>query len=148
MKKHLMIISCSNSKDARPGLLPALERYTGAWYQVIKKLKKEGRFPDNLDIMIISAKYGLIDSDTEIENYDQKMKLPRARELRDSVINKLKHILSETRYESILLNLGSIYMEAIYGFEKIMPDYTKVTMIKGVVGLRKKDLRSWILSIK
>ena len=143
-----MIISCSNSKDPRPGLLPALERYTGAWYQVIKKLKRERRFPDNLDILIISAKYGLIDSDTEIENYDQKMKLPRARELRESILNKLTDILSETRYENILINLGCSYMEVISGFEKIVPVATRVSILQGTIGPRKRDMRKWILSIE
>lgn len=148
MKKQLMIISCSDSKDPRPGLLPSLERYTGAWYQVIKKLKREGRFPDNLDILIISAKYGLIDSDKKIENYDWEMDASRARELRESVINKLKDILSETRYESMLINLGCMYMEAISEFERIIPDYTKVTVLEGTIGPRKRDMRKWILSIK
>lgn len=102
MKKQLMIISCSDSKDPRPGLLPFLERYTDAWYQVIKKLKREGRFPDNLDILIISAKYGLIGYKRKIENYDWKMDPPRAKELRDSIISKLKKILSNKGYSKIL----------------------------------------------
>jgi len=86
MKRHLLINSCSDKKNTHPGLLPAIDRYTGAWYGVINKLKREGRFPDNLDILIISAKYGLIDSDKKIENYDRKMDSSRARERRDSVI--------------------------------------------------------------
>ena len=148
MKKHLLIISCSDSKNPHPGLLPAMERYTGAWYGVINRLKREGRFPDNLDILIISAKYGLISSNEKIENYDQKMNSSRARELRESTINRLKDILSEKRYKSILINLGSMYMEAIYGFERIIPDYTKVIVLEGTIGPRKRDLRSWILSVK
>jgi len=124
-----------------------MERYTGAWYGVINKLAREGRFPDNLEILIISARYGLISSNEKIEHYDQKMNPSRARELRDSIINKLKDILSETRYESILINLGSMYMEAISGFEKIIPDYTKISVLKGTIGPRKRDLRRWILSI-
>lgn len=148
MRKHLLLTSCSQKKDPRPGLLPAIKRYTGAWYGVINKVKREGRFPDNLDILIISAKYGLISSDKMIENYNQKMNASRARELRDPVINKLKGILSEKRYESLLINLGSMYMKAIQGLEEITPDYTKVTMLEGAIGLRKRDLRSWMLSIK
>ncbi|NVM54531.1 MAG: peroxide stress protein YaaA [Candidatus Helarchaeota archaeon] len=148
MKKHLLIISCSESKNPNPGMLHAMERYTGAWYGVINKLKKERKFPDNLDILIISAKYGLINSDKNIENYDWKMDESRARELRDSVISKLKNILSKSKYESILINLGSTYMEALYGFEKIIPDTTKISILKGTIGPRKRDLRSWILSIK
>jgi len=60
----------------------------------------------------------------------------------------LKKILSELRYESIIINLGSMYMEAISGFERIIPDETKVKILKGKIGLRKRDLKNWILSIK
>ena len=72
----------------------------------------------------------------------------RARELRGSVISKLKKIISESRYESMLINLGSEYMEAISGFENIVPDETRVSILQGTIGPRKRDLRRWILSVK
>jgi len=147
MKKHLMIISCSNKKNIQPGLLPAIQRYKGAWYGVINKLKREGNHPDNLDILIISAKYGLINSEMQIENYDQKMDYTRARELNEPILNKLKNIISTTSYESILVHLGSTYMAAISGLEKIVPNTTKIQLLKGRIGERKRDMKEWILSI-
>ena len=101
-----------------------------------------------MDILIISAKYGLINSNTKIENYDQKMDFSRARELRESIINKMKKIFSESKYESILINLGSTYMEAVFGFERIISDEAKVKILKGTIGIRKRELRNWILSIR
>ena len=86
MKMHLMIISRSDKKNIQPGLLPAIQRYKGAWYGVINKLKREWNLPDNLDILIISAKYGLINSEMQIENYDQKMDYTRAREFSSSAL--------------------------------------------------------------
>lgn len=148
MKKHLMIISCSDKKNLQQGLLPAIQRYKGAWYGVINKLKKEGNLPDNLDILIISAKYGLINSKIQIENYDQKMDYTRARELNESILSKLETIISMTSYESILINLGSIYMAAIFGLEKIVPNTTKIQLLKGRIGVRKRDMKEWILSIR
>lgn len=76
------------------------------------------------------------------------MNSSRARELRDSVISKLKKILSESKHKRILINLGSEYMEAISGFENIVPDAIKVSIRKGTLGPRKRDLRNWILSLK
>jgi len=127
--------------------MPAIERYKGAWYGVINKLKREGRLPDNLDILIISAKYGLIDSHEKIENYDQRMDAQRAKELRDSVTRKLKAILLKSKYESVLINLGSAYMEAVSGFEKLISNSTKVIICKGKIGERKRDMRKWIESV-
>ena len=142
-----MIISCSDKKNTKPDLIPAIQRYKGAWYGVINKLKREGNFPDNLDIHIISAEYGLINSETQIKNYDQEMDYTRARELNGPILNKLEKIISKTSYESILVNLGSTYMTAISGLEKIVPYTTKIQFLKGRIGERKRDMKEWILSI-
>jgi len=147
MKKHLMIISCSDKKNIQPGLLPAIQRYKGAWYGVINKLKREGNFPSNLDILIISAKYGLINSEMQIENYDQKLDYTRARELNEPILSKLENIISMTSYENILINLGSIYIATISGLENIVSNTTKIQLIKGRIGERKRDMKKWILSI-
>ena len=148
MKKHLIIISCSDKKNIQPGLLPAIQRYKGAWYGVINKLKREGNLPDNLDILIISAKYGLINSYMQIEYYDQKMDYTRARELNETILRKLENIISMSSYESILINLGSTYMAAISGLERIVPNTTKTLLLKGRIGERKRDMKEWILSIR
>ena len=142
-----MIISCSEKKNTQPGLLPVIQRYKGAWYGVINKLKRDGNLPDNLDILIISAKYGLINSEMQIENYDQKMDYTRARELNKPTLNKLENIISTTSYESILINLGSIYMAAISGLDRIIPDRTRIRYLKGRIRERKRDMKLWILSI-
>lgn len=141
MARHLLIISCSKRKDHRKGLMPAILRYKGAWYGVINKLKREGRFPSNLDVLFISAKYGLIRSDELIEDYDWETDVSRARELNDSVIGKLKKILENAEYESILINLGKPYMEAIRGFGEIVPCSVRVSMLSGLIGTRKRELR-------
>jgi len=127
--------------------MPAIQRYTGAWYGVINKLKREGRFPSNLDVLIISAKYGLIRSDELIEDYDRRMDVSRARELNDSAIGKLKETLQNTEYESVLINLGKPYVGATRGFEEVVPPSLKILVLKGKIGSRKKELRNWLLSI-
>ena len=147
MKRYLLIISCSNSKNHQEGLIPAIRRYTGAWYGVINKLKREGKFPSNVDVLIISAKYGLIRLNDLIEDYNWKMDVSRAKELNESVIEKLKVILIKTDYESVLINMGRDYMEAMQGFEGVMLPLHKAFVLKGRIGYRKKEMRNWLLSI-
>lgn len=148
MARHLLIISCSGSKERRAGLMPAIQRYTGAWYGVINKLNREGKFPGNLDILIISAKYGLICSDEPIADYDRRMDSSRAKELNNSIIGNLKKTLENAEYESILINMGKDYMEAIRRIEEVVPDSVKISMLSGTIGPRKRDLKEWILSIR
>ena len=71
MNRSLLIISCSSRKINTLGSMPAFERYDGQSYRIICKAIREGCFPTNLDILIISAKFGLLRWDEEIEDYDQ-----------------------------------------------------------------------------
>ena len=86
MKKSLLIISCSKSKVKTQGVIPAHERYSkGNAYTSIDVAKRKGYFPTGyLDILIISAKYGLLEWDSKIAYYCQKMVKKRAEELRQS----------------------------------------------------------------
>jgi hypothetical protein len=66
-------------------LLPALERYDGIFFRILRKARREGTWPDNLDVLIISAKYGLLELDTAIEKYDLRMTKMRAKQLKPVV---------------------------------------------------------------
>jgi len=98
MKRSLLIISCSGSKDKTPGLLPAVMRYKGPLYPTPHKAMREDRFPKSLDILIVSAKYGLLTSEERIRDYDQKIDEKRARELGPSVQEKLEAFLDGEDY--------------------------------------------------
>ena len=106
--KDLLIISCSKTKTDAPGLVPALYRYDGPNYRIIRKVDLS-----NIDILILSAKYGLIESSTPIENYEQRMTPDRAWALRESVEAKLKEVLTQNQYREIAVVLGADYMPAI-----------------------------------
>lgn len=76
---RLLILSCSQRKRSDPGLLPAIERYNGPAFQVLRKFLRER--PDDtrrLDVFIMSAAYGLIPAEYPIANYDQVMTSQRA----------------------------------------------------------------------
>lgn len=64
-------------RDA-PGLLPAIERYDGSPYRVLRSFLREREWPTNLSVAILSAKYGLVGGFTGIEDYDERMTPLRA----------------------------------------------------------------------
>ena len=47
---YLLIVTCSQRKRSDPELLPALERYDGIFFRIIRKARREGNWPDNLDV--------------------------------------------------------------------------------------------------
>ena len=68
--RKLLIVSCSADKCPDPGDMEAFDRYTG---DMFKSIKKVGVPEENVDLAIMSAKYGLIRRDTQIPTYNVKM---------------------------------------------------------------------------
>ena len=57
VKQYLLILACSQRKLDNKELLPAIERYDGGSYRVIRKAQREKCNLDNIEILILSAKY-------------------------------------------------------------------------------------------
>ncbi|PIO47426.1 MAG: hypothetical protein CMR00_10540 [[Chlorobium] sp. 445] len=87
--------------------LSAWKRYDGINFRVLKKLERKHAFPKNLDVLILSAKYGLVHPRTLIEYYDQKMTHARATELAPSVSKALDRILRQKNTLRFLLTWAS-----------------------------------------
>jgi|SRR5581483_1933045 cytoplasmic iron level regulating protein YaaA (DUF328/UPF0246 family) len=142
--RKLLLIACSNRKIRTKGLLPAIERYDGVNYRVIHKLQREGKFPKNVDVKILSAKFGLIDALTPIPYYDRRMDVQRAKELHHQVIRELARIVNEP-YEEIFVNMGKTYLGAMEGYAALLPN-TKVKFAEGGIGQKMAAMRGWLMS--
>ena len=72
---YLLIISCSQRKRQDiDGSCLAIDVYDGPVYRTLRKMLRErGKDLKNLDILIISAKYGLLRHFDTIDPYDQQM---------------------------------------------------------------------------
>jgi len=139
-KNYLVILPCSKLKNKLDNV-PAIDLYNGQFYKLIRKF-----VIPNLDIIIISAKYGLIKSNTIISYYDQKMSKKRASELSISIKPKLEEVLSEKYYDAIFVNLGKIYEISLKDSEKILKNYN-VIRANGQIGERLHQLKHWLLNI-
>jgi hypothetical protein len=60
MTKQLLVLGCSQTKRDAPGFLPAIERYDGSPYRVLRSYLRERDWPDQLSVAILSAKHGLV----------------------------------------------------------------------------------------
>ena len=107
---RLLIIGCSASKRPDPVPLLAGERYTGMFYRVIAKTRREGQWPSDLHVAIISAKYGfLLEESPGVECYDQKMDRKRALELQEEVGRTLDEFLQRVPCQEVFIALGAPY---------------------------------------
>jgi len=121
--QHLLIISCSKTKnnllkndgDAK---LPAFRGYDGKIFLTLRKAFREG-LGQNVDVLIISAKYGLLEATDEISYYQERMTKKKAHELRGNVLKKLSRYLTVHDYRKIFVMMGRDYLGAISGLSSL-----------------------------
>jgi hypothetical protein len=140
----LLILSCSQTKIKNTDMLPAIERYDGPSYKVLRKIMNSSNYNNSLDIAIISAKYGLLQPDDIIEDYDLKMNKDIAESLNNEVVEELRKQISNNKYENIFLNIGSDYKLAVDGFNKRLPRNTEILYANGKIGEKLSQMKKWL----
>jgi len=136
----LLLLGCSARKRPEKGLLPAIERYDGVNFRVLRKFLLENGWPAGLVIKILSAKFGLIDATDLIELYDERMKPNRAEEHRVSVTAKLESL---GRLKTAFVNLGQDYLPALD--EKTLRSASReVIHAEGGIGEKMRSMKMWL----
>lgn len=144
--RYLLILGCSSRKRHDSGLLPALTRYDGVNYRVLGRARREGRLPNNLDILIISAEYGVLAPDDLIPDDDRLMTPARARELQPTVSAELDSRLADTTYAGVFVNLGTTYLLTVEGSGRFRA-LSNVTYAEGGIGQKMGHMKRWLYAI-
>jgi hypothetical protein len=146
MKKYLLIISCSKTKHKLNRII-AIDLYNGMYYKVLRKNFNLKDTNNNLDILILSGKYGLINSNDIIDYYDEVMTPKRAKELQNQVITKLKQELKNNNYDEIFITMGKTYELALGDEGKEILKKQGAIIGNGMIGERLSQLKNWLISI-
>lgn len=141
--RSLLIVSCSQRKGSDPGLLPAIDRYDGPTFRLLRRFLKESPSPP-LDIFILSAKFGLIPHNQPIPNYDQRMTQLRAQELHPSVMSELGHIFSSRSYQRVCICMGRDYLVALDGYNTLALSEMSIKVAVGAPGHKLAQLHYWL----
>jgi len=105
---------------------------------------REGRWPQNLDLLILSAEYGLTDPDQFIRPYDRRMTPQRAAELAGKVAGVLRMRLSRITYDEIFVNAGKDYLPALSFLEELGNVSLVVRYAEGGIGKKMAAMKRWI----
>lgn len=140
--RNLLIISCSKRKVVGRADT-ALQVYDGPVYRV---LRKRISYMDaaQVQIFIVSAKYGFISAETVIESYERKITAERAAQLNMTILDNLQGILNSGNYRKVFINLGSTYSAAIRGIERILPPGVEIGYACGGIGQRTSQTIRWL----
>lgn len=144
-KRRLLILSCSARKRLCAGKIPAWDLYDGVMFRVVKRLQRSGQFPDDVEIIILSAKHGLIMPSQPIEWYDQKMTLQTSAQQAELNSQKLRSVIARGTFEEVFLCLGRAYLNALLPFEKWLPSNIHIKIAEGGIGCKMRQLRQWLL---
>jgi hypothetical protein len=139
---RLLLLSCSATKRPGLSLLPAIERYDGPTYRVLRRNR-----PPELAVWILSAQFGLISEAKLIPDYNRRMSLRQAQELQTASSAKLDQILVSGDFTSIFLNMGKVYAVA-FKASCALP----MLRVRGCVneahegiGDRLRQMKQWLL---
>ncbi|NER45424.1 MAG: hypothetical protein F6J92_01690 [Symploca sp. SIO1A3] len=143
-KSHsLLIVSCSQRKHNNPGLMRAIERYDGPAFLVTRRFLRQ-KTTGLLDIYILSAEFGLISSEQTIPNYDRRMTQQQAQQLQPRVIAELEKILNKKPYQQLLICVSRDYLQALNGYEQLIPKELTVQVTRGALGKKLSQLYQWL----
>ncbi len=146
-RKYLLIIPCSKRKVLTPGRkIPAIDLYDGPFYRILRKAYRQYGVLQHLNILILSAKYGLISSHDLISTYDEYLTPRKAKELSSDIYNFLQTLLSKEQYQEIFINLGNTYALALTDSEGLLNQHN-VSFVKGQIGERMHQLKNWLQKI-
>lgn len=140
--KKLLVVSCSQRKKIEMSRMPAIELYDGPMFRMIRKHKPF--FYNGIDLLIVSAKYGLIQPSAKISNYDKRLSLEQIPKLRKETLTRLEKFLKNENYNEIMLSMGKDYLNLFEGIDKIILKNCNVKTAKGKIGEKLHHTKKWL----
>jgi hypothetical protein len=141
----LLVIGCSARKTAGVSTGRAWDVYDGRLFQVLKKAFRVAGRPPGLDILIVSAKFGVIGESRRIVAYDYRRPATP-----NGVIAawtaQLRRLTQGRPYRHVHINLGAAYRAALPDLARSF-GAAEVTFAEGGIGRRNAATRAWVLAL-
>jgi len=137
-KQDLLIISCSQRKNNGQRLVPAIELYDGPGYRVLRN-RLDGMH-NSPAIWILSAKHGLLWSDSHIYNYDERLTKEKAKDIRANVETFIGRWAPEGKFKNIFIWAGKDYLDVL---PKAFLAHSNVHVATGAIGQKLHLLKQW-----
>ena len=141
---HILLMSCSSKKRNTDHPIPAIDLYNGVFFSVYKNAVKV--FPSlssKVKVLIISAKYGLIEASHPISYYDLKMSPSIALEQRNKYTCIFQRYIHDIKPESIVVVMGKTYLQSVDLSDIQVP----LMIISGDIGVMSHGLKEWLHAV-
>lgn len=146
--RKLLLLGCSRRKRSDPGLLPAIDRYDGPAFRVVRRFLRQHKDPA-LSIFVLSAEFGLIHHRRPIPDYDRQMTAVRARELQPGVVSDLQRLVRDGAGQELFVLAGKTYRSLMQ--ESLTQEWARasagpacIRIASGPMGRKLSDLHDWL----
>ncbi len=145
IRDSLLVVACSATKSSHEDMLAAILRYQGMAYIPLKMLLLEKSWPSNVDLWIVSAKYGLLQALQPIPHYDERLTEATLDE-RKKLIEKQLSEVKVSRYQNCMVNLPSLYSKVIEPLEILLKSNDcQITNISARMSERNDAMMQWLI---
>ena len=135
-----LLLACSQRKTPAAGVLPAIDRYDGPAFRVLRRYLRATQDRD-LIVYVLSAEFGLIPSERLIPSYDRRMTDERASELAPAVARELRSALQTTTPAELFISVGNNYAPALAAWQ---PGSIDVHFAAPGPGRKLRSLKRWL----
>lgn len=139
----LVILSCSRRKKRTSRPIPAIDRYDGPLFQVLRKhIRERPEVPPAT--YILSGRFGLIDANFPTPRYSHQLTAADIPILQDSVDSQLKEAVEKVQPASVFVSVGSQYWPLLD--EPISREFAseKLIIASGSIGGRASQFAHWL----
>lgn len=140
--KKLLVVSCSERKKVELNRMPAIEMYDGPMFRMIRKHKPF--FYNGIDLLIVSAKYGLMKPSLQILNYDKRLSKEQIPELRKQTLARLEKFTSNENYKEVRLSMGKDYLSLFDGINNVFSPKCTIKITTGKIGQKLHKTKKWL----
>ena len=145
--KPLLVLPCSGPK--RPGQLPAIEKYTGKGIWGLLRARQDwAAIQERINILIVSAQYGLLLPNDIVDDYEQPMTASRQASLSASAkhTRTTRQTLERLNPKEIYIALPKAYRAVFETWiEPLNASVTIHTYSKGAgIGSQRGELTRWL----
>ena len=142
--RRLVIVSASQRRAPDPNPMPAIDRFDGVYFRILRKYLRESRLK-GVDVLVVSDRYGILQANDLVPFHHPSDKIKATENARASNLTKLKDMLKKASYAEIYVVCGEDFQGFIRGFEEYAN--TTVTYCQGRgLGPKARSLRDWIVA--
>ena len=142
-RRRLLVLACSGRKRPDAALLPAIERYDGPAFRLLRRFLQQ-KSHASLSVYILSAEFGLIHDRMPIPDYDRQMTVTRAWELQPGVINELRRLVGDDDGQELFVLAGKTYLSLMQEWATESPRSARIRIASGPMGRKLSELYDWL----